>query len=154
VYLGDKLKNPSDYNQLKWDVYAASDGSVCQRGHEVYATSGAEDFFEPAVAVTHADGNMTTYLYYQSSEEKAISGGVETIITLKDKVYPLTVKLHYAAYPKENVIRRGAKFLIRRKLRLRFGDIALQCFISRQTSISLPIIIATGLRKDSLKLAS
>lgn len=82
VYLGDKLKNPSDYNHLKWDVYAASDGSVCQRGHEVYATSGAEDFFEPAVAVTHADGNMTTYLYYQSSEEKAISGGVETIITL------------------------------------------------------------------------
>ena len=73
VYLGDKLKNPSDYNHLKWDVYAASDGSVCQRGHEVYATSGAEDFFEPAVAVTHADGNMTTYLYYQSSEEKAIS---------------------------------------------------------------------------------
>lgn len=61
VYLGDKLKNPSDYNHLKWDVYAASDGSVCQRGHEVYATSGAEDFFEPAVAVTHADGNMTTY---------------------------------------------------------------------------------------------
>ena len=105
VYLGDKLKNPSDYNHLKWDVYAASDGSVCQRGHEVYATSGAEDFFEPAVAVTHADGNMTTYLYYQSSEEKAISGGVETIITLKDKVYPLTVKLHYAAYPKENVIK-------------------------------------------------
>ena len=105
VYLGDKLKNPSDYNHLKWDVYAASDGSVCQRGHEVYATSGAEDFFEPAVAVTHADGNMTTYLYYQSSEEKAISGGVETIITLKDKVYPLTVNLHYAAYPKENVIK-------------------------------------------------
>ena len=105
VYLGDKLKNPSDYNHLKWDVYAASDGAVCQRGHEVYATSGAEDFFEPAVAVTHADGNMTTYLYYQSSEEKAIRGGVETIITLKDKVYPLTVKLHYAAYPKENVIK-------------------------------------------------
>ena len=24
---------------------------------------------------------------------------------LKDKVYPLTVKLHYAAYPKENVIK-------------------------------------------------
>ena len=62
VYLGDKLLNPSDYDNLKWDVYAASDGSVCQRGHEVYATSGAEDFFEPAVAATHADGNMTTYL--------------------------------------------------------------------------------------------
>ena len=90
VYLGDKLKNPADYQNLKWDVYAASDGAVCQRGHEVYATSGAEDFFEPAVAVTHADGNMTTYLYYKSSEEKAINGGTETIITLQDKVYPLT----------------------------------------------------------------
>ena len=136
VYLGDKLKNPSDYNHLKWDVYAASDGSVCQRGHEVYASSGAEDFFEPAVAVTHADGNMTTYLYYQSSEEKAISGGVETIITLKDKVYPLTVKLTMQLTLRRTSSRRGAKFLIRRKLRLRFGDIALQCFISRQTSIS------------------
>lgn len=47
VYLGDKLNNPSDYDNLRWDVYAASDGSVCQRGHEVYATSGAEDFLNP-----------------------------------------------------------------------------------------------------------
>ena len=105
VYLGDKLQNPADYENLKWDVYAASDGAVCQRGHEVYATSGAEDFFEPAVAVTHADGNMTTYLYYKSSEQKAVKGGTETVITLQDKVYPLTVKLHYVAYPKENVIK-------------------------------------------------
>ena len=105
VYLGDKFLNPADYDNLKWDVYAASDGAVCQRGHEVYATSGAEDYFEPAVAVTHADGNMTTYLYYQSSEQKAVKGGTETVITLKDKVYPLTVKLHYVAYAKENVIK-------------------------------------------------
>ncbi len=105
VYLGDKLSNPSDYAHLRWDVYAASDGSVCQRGHEVYATSGAEDFFEPAVAVTHADGNMTTYLYFQSMEEKPLKGGMETIITLTDKEYPLTVKLHYQSYYKENVIK-------------------------------------------------
>ena len=39
VYLGDKLKNPSDYNHLKWDVYAASDGSVCQRRQCFYADS-------------------------------------------------------------------------------------------------------------------
>ena len=105
VYLGDKLLNPSDYDNLKWDVYAASDGAVCQRGHEVYATSGAEDFFEPAVAATHADGNMTTYLYYKSSEQKPVDGGTETVITLQDKVYPFTVKLHYVAYAKENVIK-------------------------------------------------
>ncbi len=149
VYLGDKLKNPADYQNLKWDVYAASDGAVCQRGHEVYATSGAEDFFEPAVAVTHADGNMTTYLYYKSSEEKAISGGVQKPSSpLQDKVYPLTVKLHYAAYPKENVIKAWSEIShIRRKPLSPFGDTALPCSTSRQTNTSSPTITATGLRE-------
>ena len=105
VYLGEKLQNATDYDQLKWDVYAASDGAVCQRGHEVCATSGAEDFFEPALAITHADGNMSTYLYFQGVEQKPVEGGAETIITLADKEYPVTVKLHYVAYPKQSVIK-------------------------------------------------
>ena len=105
VYLGEKLQNATDYDQLKWDVYAAADGAVCQRGHEVCATSGAEDFFEPALAITHADGNMSTYLYFQGVEQKPVEGGAETIITLADKEYPVTVKLHYVAYPKQSVIK-------------------------------------------------
>lgn len=105
VYFGDKLKNAADYDNLTWNTYAASDGAVSTRGHEVYAGSGNEDYFEPAVAITHADGNMTTYLYYKGVETKAIDGGTETIITLQDNKYPNTVKLHYAAYDKENVIK-------------------------------------------------
>ncbi len=105
VYFGDKLKNAADYDNLTWNTYAASDGAVSMRGHEVYAGSGNEDYFEPAVAITHADGNMTTYLYYKGVETKAIEGGTETIITLQDNKYPDTVKLHYAAYDKENVIK-------------------------------------------------
>ncbi len=105
VYYGDKLKNTADYDNLKWNTYAASDGAVSTRGHEVYAASGGEDYFEPAVAITHADGNMTTYLYYKGVETKAVDGGTETIITLKDDKYPDTVKLHYVAYDKENVIK-------------------------------------------------
>lgn len=105
VYFGDKLKNAADYEHLTWNTYAASDGAVSTRGHEVYAGSGNEDYFEPAVAITHADGNMTTYLYYKGVETKAIDGGTETIITLQDDKYPDTVKLHYAAYDKENVIK-------------------------------------------------
>ena len=105
VYFGDKLKNAADYDHLTWNTYAASDGAVSTRGHEVYAGSGNEDYFEPAVAITHADGNMTTYLYYKGVETKAIDGGTETIITLQDNKYPDTVKLHYAAYDKENVIK-------------------------------------------------
>lgn len=105
VYFGDKLKNAADYDNLTWNTYAASDGAVSTRGHEVYAGSGNEDYFEPAVAITHADGNMTTYLYYKGVETKAIDGGTETIITLQDNKYPDTIKLHYAAYDKENVIK-------------------------------------------------
>ena len=105
VYYGDKLKNVADYDNISWNTYAASDGAVTTRGHEVYATSGNEDYFEPAVAITHADGNMTTYLYYKGVETKTIDGGTETIITLQDNKYPDTVKLHYAAYDKENVIK-------------------------------------------------
>lgn len=105
VYFGDKLKNAADYDNLTWNTYAASDGAVSTRGHEVYAGSGNEDYFEPAVAITHADGNMTTYLYYKGVETKAIDGGTETIITLQDNKDPDTVKLHYAAYDKENVIK-------------------------------------------------
>ena len=105
VYFGDKLKNAADYDNLTWNTYAASDGAVSTRGHEVYAGSGNEDYFEPAVAITHADGNMTTYLFYKGVETKAIDGGTETIITLQDNKYPDTVKLHYAAYDKENVIK-------------------------------------------------
>ena len=39
--------------------------------------------FEPAVAITHSDGNPSTILRYVSSEQKTVTGGTETIINLK-----------------------------------------------------------------------
>lgn len=64
VYLGEKLNSTADFNHFNWNIYAGSDGSYSMRGREVYPGSGGEDMFEPAVAITHADGNQTTYLYY------------------------------------------------------------------------------------------
>ena len=75
VYFGDRLKHEGDLANFDWRIHAASDGSVSERGWEVYSGSGNEDFFEPAISVTHADGNPSTYLYYESSEVKAVSGG-------------------------------------------------------------------------------
>lgn len=49
---------------------------------------GNEDYFEPAVAITHADGNMTTYLRYKGVETKAVDGGTETIITCRTTNIP------------------------------------------------------------------
>ncbi|MDD6744643.1 MAG: alpha-galactosidase [Bacteroidales bacterium] len=105
VYMGKPLANAADYDQLDWHVYAASDGSVSQRGHEVCPASGNEEFFEPALAFTHADGNMTTYLYYKGHEQRPVEGGTETIVSLADDKYPVSVRLHYVAYHDHNVIK-------------------------------------------------
>ena len=102
-YYGSKLMNEVDIKNLPYYVHAGSDGSVTPRGWEVYAGSGAEDYFEPAIAITHNDGNPSTILRYVSSERKEITGGTETIILLRDDKYPVDVTLHYATYPKANI---------------------------------------------------
>lgn len=57
TYLGDRLLHEQDLRNLS-----------SPRGWEVYPGSGAEDYFEPALAITHNDGNMTTTLKYISSD--------------------------------------------------------------------------------------
>lgn len=109
VYYGDKLKHEQDLSRLKWNVPVGSDGSSGNHGWEVYPGSGNEDYFEPAIAITHVDGNMSTYLYYQSSSAQPVPGGTETIIKLRDNKYPVDVTLHYVAYNKENVIKTWSK---------------------------------------------
>ena len=63
TYLGEKLLHESDLKKLDWQIHPASDASVSPRGWEVCSGSGNEDFFEPALGVTHADGNASTWLY-------------------------------------------------------------------------------------------
>lgn len=105
-YLGDKLRYEDDLKSLAWNVKAATDGSVTTRGWEVYPASGWEDYFEPALAIEHNDGNLTSVLKYVSSETNSNDPNVhETVITLKDEVYPVEAKLHYVTYAKENVIK-------------------------------------------------
>ena len=53
-YLGDRLLNEQDLKNL----------SGSSRGWEVYPGSGGEDYFEPAVAITNNDGNLSTILRY------------------------------------------------------------------------------------------
>lgn len=105
TYLGEKLLNDEDVNRFNWYQHPGSDGSISQRGWEVYSGSGNEEFFEPAIAITHNNSKTSTYLYYVSSSTQAVEGGMETTINLRDDKYPIDVTLHYVAYPKENVIK-------------------------------------------------
>lgn len=92
-YLGKKLNHDSDIQYLP-------------QGTEAYLTHGMEDYFEPAIHIRHNDNNSSLLLKYVGHSSNAIGNGVnETVITLKDDKYPVTVKLHYVAYGKENIIR-------------------------------------------------
>ena len=105
-YFGSKLRHESDIAHLKWHVHASTDASVTTRGWEVYPASGMEDYFEPAFAIQHNDGNMTSLFTFVSAETRALdANATETIIQLKDEVYPVEAKLHYISYAKENVIK-------------------------------------------------
>ena len=104
IWFGEALADKSDYSKLSWNVYSGSDGSAAIRGWEVSACAGGEDYYEPALSITHSDGSQATYLVYKSHRTKDIPGGTETVINMADELYPVEVSLHYAAYPEYNVI--------------------------------------------------
>lgn len=84
----------------------ASDIAFLPMGTEAYITHGMEDFFEPAIHVLHKDGNSSLLLKYVSHSVNQVSPGVEeTVITLQDDKYPVTVIMHFVAYQKEDIIK-------------------------------------------------
>lgn len=92
-YLGQKLNHDTDLDFLP-------------KGTEAYLTHGLEDYFEPAIQIMHNDGNPSLLLKYTAHISSQTDPNTkETVITLKDDKYPVTVKLHYIAYAKENIIK-------------------------------------------------
>ena len=148
VYLGERLRHDTDLNHLDWQVHPASDGSVVPRGWEVYSGSGNEDFFEPALAVTHADGNPSTYLYYVSHRSKPVDGGTQTDIVLRDDRYPLEVTLHYVAYAEEDVIKTWSDISHKEK-----GSVFLSAYASTMLYFSAGSYYLTEFSSDWAKEA-
>jgi alpha-galactosidase len=93
TYFGKKLTNPAEYAGLP----------IGRK--EAYVTGGMEDQNEPAIKVTHADGNPSLLLQYVADKQDKRGDMTETTIQLKDPKYPVEVVLHYQAYEQENVIK-------------------------------------------------
>ena len=75
-----------------------------------------EDYFEPALHMVHNDGNPSTLLKYDThTSQKLSDGSNETVITLSGAQYPVTVKLHYIAFPEENIIKTFTEISHREK---------------------------------------
>lgn len=109
TYLGTKLENSSDYDALAREntrKFAVNDGNpLIDLRHPAYPTYGTDNLFEPAIRITHNDGNPSLELLYQSQSSLKIDDNItETIIKLRDPQYPVDVTLHYKAFFKEDVI--------------------------------------------------
>jgi alpha-galactosidase len=100
AYLGSKLNNITDLKQPGNEVHLA------------YPTFGTDNLFEPAIRMTHSDGNPSLELKYVSHNiEKPDANITITNILLKDPEYPVEVTLHIKAYSAEDVIEQWVEIV-------------------------------------------
>ena len=118
IYFGKKLSRNSELEK------------VSIAGLSAYSTYGTNHVFEPAIKITHADGNTSTELKYLSSKtQKKDDNIVHTIISLKDDYYECFVDLHYNAYQNEDIIEQWVEIRNGEK-----KDIVLDRFASSDLS--------------------
>ncbi|OCB76693.1 alpha-galactosidase [Flavobacterium piscis] len=109
TYLGTKLNNSSEYEAVSKENtknFVVNDGNpLIDLRHSAYPTFGTDNLFEPAIRITHNDGNPSLELEYQNHTiQKITDNTAEIIIKLKDPQYPVFINLHYKTFYKENVI--------------------------------------------------
>ena len=107
AYLGERLSEGTPLSLLF--MPQANQTWPMPAGNEVYPVMGTEDYFEPALQLTHNNGNPTSVLKYVSHMQNARNGITETIVKLRDEKYPISVNLYYLAYTKEDVICQWAE---------------------------------------------
>lgn len=108
IYLGRKLSDKNEYAQINSQYKQATDYTDFQDA--AYPPSGTRNLMEPAITVTHADGNNSLDLTYVSHTVTKINEGVSLLtIVLKDPVYALEVKLYYKYYFNEDVIEQWSE---------------------------------------------
>ena len=100
AYFGTKLGNIADLKQMQ------------EPEHLGYPTFGTDNLFEPAIRMTHNDGNPSLELKYISHNSEKPSANVTiTNILLKDPQYPVEVTLHIKSYTAEDVIEQWVEIV-------------------------------------------
>ncbi len=121
-YFGQRLADPSPF--LSKVLYRTSEYGT---RNEAYSTMGGKNFREPALRVTHWDGDLNTELVFRKAERNFDSskGTEELVVYLKDKKYPFEVKLFYKAYRKEDVFTMHTEIINKER-----GDVVLHNYYS------------------------
>jgi alpha-galactosidase len=121
-YWGDRLNRLSDFKRIGFKGQPDTDQNIAP---QIYPAYGGRFYLNPALRLTHSDGVLTTELVYASSEKKTLDENrVETIIHLKDKLYPVFVDIHFIAYQKENIICQSVMVLNEEKKSVSIENIA------------------------------
>lgn len=92
-YYGSKIDSISD-------VYNAG----LNMGVETCPAFGLNTNFEKIVAITQPDGNMSFDLAVDRVEQQSDENGAQTVIVLKDKVYPVEIKQYFKTFNHSDVI--------------------------------------------------
>ena len=108
VYYGDKL---SEVDLQNINLTGTPDMPA-------YPVYGLNCPGESALAVKHADGNMTLQMEIVQVKTSKEENAEITAIELKDKVYPFYVNVYYKAYQDQMSSRYGQKSDIRKRNRL------------------------------------
>ncbi|MFI3318259.1 MAG: alpha-galactosidase [Rikenellaceae bacterium] len=124
-HFGDKLLSSDD-------LIAGYSSLAASKLRDAYPTVGTVQIGEPALKLTHSDGNMTTQLEYVEHKSTVELDGamIKSEILLRDNHYPLDVKLIYKAYQQENIITSAVEITNREK-----GKIAIDCQMSSAIAI-------------------
>ncbi|WP_335964737.1 alpha-galactosidase [Galbibacter sp. PAP.153] len=123
LYFGDKLKNSSEYELIAKHYKQGTDYSEIY--NSIYTPAGSKNLLEPAINITHTDGNTSLSLEYINAETNEVEPNVHlTKIVLQDKVYDLEVDLFFKAYYKEDVIETWTEIHNNEKGRIRLHKFA------------------------------
>lgn len=124
VYFGKKLSSADEYANVTAQYRQSGDYSEVLNA--AYTSSGSKNLMEPAITVTHADGNNSLDLKYVSHSTRKIDENISlTAIVLKDPVYDLQVTLFYKTYFNEDVVEQWSVIRHNEK-----GDVQLHKYAS------------------------
>ena len=105
--------------------------SVTANGRmDVYPAYGLNTPAESALALRHADGNMSTALVATGYDSRQEANATVTVIHLKDAVYPIKVDLCYRAYKDVDLIEAWSEITNEEK-----GTVTLTTFASAMLPI-------------------
>ncbi|MET0462418.1 MAG: alpha-galactosidase [Chitinophagaceae bacterium] len=126
IYYGKKLTNRNEYELIPQAYKQMGDGDYTQVLNAAYSSSGSRNLMEPAISVTHADGNNSLDLRFVSDDQQNISPGVTQYrILLKDPVYNFEVSLYYKVFAAQDVIEQWSVIKHNEK-----GNVVLNKFAS------------------------